>query len=178
VVPPTTNRDVLRRGLTGLRAGEGTAVAGAILTALSASGARRPNHRPVAILMISDGAQTQGRTPPLQAAQQARSRHVPIYTVALGTDAGIVERPLANGYKERIQVPPDPETLRRMAEASGGRFFAAADARSLHAVYDQLASRMGHRRTNSEITAGFAGVAGLLLLAGAALSVLWFRRAP
>jgi Ca-activated chloride channel homolog len=178
VVPPTTDRQILTRGLNGLRPGEGTAVSGAILTALSASGARRPNHRPVAILMLSDGAQTQGRTSPTAAAQQARSRQVPIYTVLVGTDAGIVERPLANGFKERIQVPPDPATLHKLADASGGQFFTTTNAQSLKTVYERLASRLGHKQANTEVTAGFAGLAGALLLAGAALSALWFRRAP
>jgi Ca-activated chloride channel family protein len=178
VVPPTTDRVILTRGLNQLRPGEGTAVSGAILTALSASGARRPNHRPVAILMLSDGAQTQGRTSPAAAAQQARSRQVPIYTVVLGTNAGIVERPLANGYKERIQVPPDPATLHRLADTSGGQFFETTNAQSLRTVYERLASKLGHRQADTEVTAGFAGLAGVLLLAGAALSALWFRRAP
>jgi Ca-activated chloride channel family protein len=178
VVPPTTDRAVLQRGLNGLRPGEGTAVSGAVLTALSASGARKPNHRPVAILMLSDGAQTQGRTNPVQAAQQARQRKVPIYTVVLGTDAGIVERPLANGLRERIMVPPDPTTLHRMADASGGQFFSAPSATALKTVYQRLASKLGHKRANTEITSVFGGVAGVLLLVGAGLSVLWFRRAP
>ena len=91
---------------------------------------------------------------------------MPIYTVLLGTNAGIVERPLANGFKERIQVPPDPTTLRRIADSSGGQFFETTNAQSLQTVYQRLASKLGHRQANTEVTAGFAGIAGVLLPAG------------
>ena len=178
-MPPTTDRLILTRGLNQLRPGEGTAVSGAILTALSASGARRPNHRPVAILMLSDGAQTQGRTSPTAAAQQARSRQVPIYTVAprderRASSSGRWRTASRSGSRCRPTRPrcaPSPAP-------SGGQFFETTNAQSLKTVYQRLASKLGHRQANTEVTAGFAGLAGVLLLVGAALSALWFRRAP
>jgi hypothetical protein len=45
-------------------------------------------------------------------------------------------------------------------------------------VYEQLGSRLGHRRQSREITDFFAGGAAALLVAGGALSALWFRRVP
>ena len=43
-------------------------------------------------------------------------------------------------------------------------------------VYERLATRIGHRTENREITDMFAGAAIVLLLAGGGLSVFWFRR--
>lgn len=179
VVLPTTDRSRFAAGVAALRPGEGTALGDAVRVALRAGGADRAGaHPPLAILLISDGAQTRGRLSPLAAARLARRRSVRVYTVALGTRDGIVERPLAGGYEERIAVPPDPRTLGAVATATGGESFTAADAERLRHVYENLASRLGRRPERREVTSAFAGGGALLLLAGAALSTFWFRRAP
>src|SRR4029079_7650385 len=67
---------------------------------------------PTAMLVISDGAQRSGRTTPAAAATQARSLHIPVYTVVIGTQDGVVNVPLAGGFNAQLRVPPDPETLR------------------------------------------------------------------
>jgi Ca-activated chloride channel homolog len=95
---------------------------------------------------------------------------VPVYTVALGTPDGIVEG--------NLPVPPDPEALRQIAQASGGQAFEASDGDQLESVYERLGSQLGTRKETREITAGFAA-AGLLLLGGALVaSVRRFGRLP
>jgi Ca-activated chloride channel family protein len=178
VILPTTDRNLFAAGLGSLRPGEGTAIGDGIGVSLRSGGALQPRHPPLAILLLSDGAQTQGRLTPAAAARLAKQHGVPVYTVALGTQDGIVERPLAGGYKERITVPPDPTTLRRIAVTTGGEFFQAPDAEHLRRVYEKLASRLGHRGAKKEITAAFAGGGALLFLVGGGLSTLWFRRFP
>ena len=178
VVFPTTDRQRVLAGIASLHPGEGTAIGDAIRVSLAAAGAQRPgrNHPPLAILMISDGAQTVGKVTPAAAARLASSRGVAVYTVALGTANGVVERPLAGGYKERIAVPPDPRTLQSLASATGGQFFTAPTAAQLSTVYTRLAKQLGHKSARREVTAAFAGAGALLFLAGGALSTLWFRR--
>ena len=75
-------------------------------------------------------------------------------------------------------MPPDRETLRRLADTSGGRYFEADDRSELDEVYERLGSQVAKRDEPREITAGFAGAGVLLLLGGAALSLHWFRRLP
>jgi Ca-activated chloride channel family protein len=129
-------------------------------------------------LLISDGAQTQGRVEPVAAAREARQQNVPVYTVSLGTPDGILERPVPGGYTERIAVPPDPQTLEQVAEASGGRFFRVANAEALQSVYKDLGSRFGKVNRLHELAVAFVGAGGILALAGGTLSLLWFRRLP
>jgi Ca-activated chloride channel family protein len=43
-------------------------------------------------------------------------------------------------------------------------------------VYDRLGSQLGRKKERRELTAGFAGGALVLLLAGAALSLRWLGR--
>jgi Ca-activated chloride channel family protein len=180
-VPPTEDRALVRGALNSLHSGEGTALGDAV--ALATRLARREQGPegtvpPTAILLISDGAQMSGRTSPGVAALDARSLHIPIYTVVVGTPEGVVNVDLAGGFKAQLRVPPSPETLKTLAEASGGEFFTARNDARLREVYEKLGSRLGHRRESREITDLFAGGSAALLLVGGALSALWFRRVP
>jgi Ca-activated chloride channel homolog len=170
-LPPTTDRGLARTALDGLRLGEGTVIGDAV--ALSTRLARR---RPTAVVVISDGANEGGRVSPATAARRARARRIPVYTVLVGTPNGRVERVLPGGFREIVQVPSSPQTLQLVARVSGGRFFTARDDRRLRDVYEKLGSRLGHRTTSREVTDVFAGGSAALLLVGAALSTLWFRR--
>jgi Ca-activated chloride channel family protein len=129
--------------------------------------------QPEAILLLSDGANTAGRVQPLEAAAQAQRLGIPVYAVALGTPGGVL--PIQG---RRVAVPPDEATLRQIAEATGGQFFAAPTERDLRAVYQEIGSRVGFEYEQHEITFAFAGAGAVLLAAGGALAVLWFNRFP
>jgi Ca-activated chloride channel homolog len=181
-LPPTDDRDTVLTGLETIVSGEGTALGEAVVLALRAArrvpGAEPGERPPASILIISDGAQTQGQVTPQQAATRARAAGVPVYAISVGTPNGIVERQLPGGFTERIRVPPDPTALRLLARGSGGEFFAVADDERLRRVYEELGSRLGTREREAEITVAFAGAGmGLMLVAGA-LSTFLFRRLP
>jgi Ca-activated chloride channel family protein len=181
ILPATTNREVAKRALANLRAGDGTALGEGIARAVQVTQRVRTadGHRPpAAILVLSDGAQTQGVLQPLPAAQRARRLRIPVYTVAFGTNAGVVEVVDDEGFKTRVTVPPDPPTLRRVAAATGGRFYAAPTAAQLNAVYEELGSRVGKVKEDREITAAFAAGGAALLLAAGGLSAFLFGRLP
>jgi Ca-activated chloride channel homolog len=180
-VPPTEERGLVRSALKSLKSGEGTALGDAVALGTRLARAERTSDGrvlPTAMLVISDGAQMSGRTTPAAAAEQARSLHIPVYTVVVGTPEGVVNVPLAGGYQAQIRVPPSPETLRNVAGATGAQFFTAPDAKSLRQIYEKLGSRLGHRSEKREITDLFAGGSAAFLLFGGALSALWFRKVP
>jgi Ca-activated chloride channel family protein len=128
------------------------------------------------MLLISDGARDGGRTDPRVAARQAKAAHLPVSTVLVGTEAGIVTVALTGGYKEQIRVPANVGMLRLVARVSGGRYYQARTAAALRKVYEQLATRTGHTTKQREISDVFAAGGIVLLLTGAALSAFWFRR--
>jgi Ca-activated chloride channel homolog len=178
-VAPTDDRELVRQGIAALRPREGTALGDAVLLSARLGLRQRASDGsvpPTSVLVISDGARDGGQVTPQAAAQRARALHVPVYTLLLGTQAGVVQQPLPGGYVETIRVPPDPTTLQLIARTTGGQFFQAATGEELRAVYERLGSRLGHKTESREISDFFAGGAGLLVLAGAALSVFWFRR--
>ncbi|MDQ2969148.1 MAG: VWA domain-containing protein [Actinomycetota bacterium] len=180
-VPPTEERELVRSSLKSLRSGQGTALGDAVALGNRLAHAERTSDGkipPTAMLVISDGAQMSGRTTPATAAAAARSLHIPVYTVLVGTPDGVVNVPLAGGFTAQLRVPPSPETLRLVARVTGGQFFTAPDAERLRQIYEKLGSRLGHRRQSREITDLFAGGSAAFLLFGGALSALWFRRVP
>lgn len=136
VAPVTTDRDLVRSSLDFLIPLRGTALGDAV--ALSAEVARnavgpkperslasvaapsRPES-PAAVLLLSDGFQTTGVLGPSEGAAHAKSLGIPVYTIALGTQDGVLEFDLG-GNRERIPVPPDREALRLIADETGGRF--------------------------------------------------------
>jgi Ca-activated chloride channel family protein len=96
--------------------------------------------------------------------------------VLVGTPNGIVTAPLVGGYQEQIRVPPSPGTLQLVAQTTGGQFFRVRTSAALNKVYEHLATRVGHRTQDREVSDVFAGGSILALLAAGALSMFWFRR--
>jgi Ca-activated chloride channel family protein len=133
---------------------------------------------PLVVLLLSDGANTQGRTQPMEAASDAKELGVPVFTIALGTDQGMVDVPDESGTMRRIPVPPDELTLQRIAETTGARFFAAPTSGDLKDVYRELGSKIGFVKEKQEVTVLFSATALLFLVAGASLSLNWFSRFP
>ena len=140
---------------------------------------------PVSILFLSDGAQTRGLLQPLEGAQLAKEACFPVYTIALGTPEGVIERGPFGGIpgspqnsSQVIPVPPDPETLRAIARTTGGEFSEARTAESLTKAYDNLGSRLGRETGQSEITWLFVAIAAALLLLGTAIGAFVSPRLP
>jgi Ca-activated chloride channel family protein len=163
-----------RSAIASLHAGGGgTAIGDAIVTAIRVlDGVRGPNGKrpPSAIVLLSDGGSNVGVSA-VAAARQAAARHIPIYTVALGTPYGTIPGPHGS-----VPVPLSSSELAQIARASDGRAYTAANGAKVSAVYAHLAAQLGHKNVKREITAGFAGGGLALLLIGGILSLAWFGR--
>ena len=138
---------------------------------------------PVSILFLSDGAQTRGLLQPLEGAQLAKDACFPVYTIALGTPDGVIERGPFGGIPgqdsgELIPVPPDPATLRAIAETTGGEFSEARTSDALERAYENLGSRLGREPGESEITWLFLAIGGVLLLLAAGMAAVVSPRFP
>jgi Ca-activated chloride channel family protein len=196
---PTTDRAAVYEAVASLHAEGATAMGDGIERALdvkrpptppSTGGAARPapsppphqaggeTEAPLVVLLLSDGANTQGRTQPMEAAADAKALGVPVFTIALGTEQGMVDVPDETGNLRRIPVPPDKLTLQRIAETTGARFFAAPSNDDLREVYRELGSKIGFVKEQQEVTVVFAATGLLFLVAGAAMSLVWFSRFP
>ena len=177
---PTTDRFAVRQALSTIKPAGSTATGDALNLALHAAlqptrpGAKPP---PAAIVLLSDGKSVRGSNP-VEVAQEAARNRVRIYTVALGTDQGTIPTHRANGTAGTVRVPPDPATLRRIADITHARSFAIDDPTALADVYARLGSQIALRKQPREITAGFAGGALALIVIAGCCSLIWFGRLP
>jgi len=206
LVPPTTDRAAVRDALASLRADGSTAMGDGLSNALDAieaarqadagapggagtgtpdpggagSGGTEPGGStgpPAVTLLLSDGANMAG-VDPLGQAERARDLNVPVYTIALGTADGVLQRRDALGGLRLQPVPPDPDTLARIAETTNARFFQAPTSRNLNQVYESLGSHIGFRTEEREVTVAFAAAALILLAAAGALRARRAARLP
>lgn len=180
-VAPTEDRALVETALDTLIPGEGTAIGDAVALSVQVGQPQVESEEPPpprAIVLISDGARDGGRIEPAEAAQAAKERGVPVYSVLVGTSQGVIEETLTGGLRRIIQVPPSPETLQQIATTTGGAFFEAANPDELSRVYEDLGSRLGTRDESREVTDVFAALAAGLLLVAGTISALLFRRVP
>lgn len=169
VQAPSEDHSAARRVVDAQQAGGATDTGDALAVAIqaltnSASGGKLP---PSSIVLLSDGRTTTGRDP-VGVAREAARLHIPIYTVSLGTENALIPNP--GGFGPPVPVPPDPDTLRQIARASGGRAFTAEDDSQLSSIYKALGSQLGTKGKKSEITATFALGGIAMLIAAAAAS--------
>ena len=177
VQAPSSDHDNARRIVDGQVADGATATGAALEVAIDALKNDKQNGKrpPSAIILLSDG-KTTVPPDPVPVARTAGQLKIPIYTVALGTRDATVPNP--NPFGTPLLVAPDPETLRQIAQVSGGKAFTAEDSDSLKSIYKTLGSQLGTKTQKKQITATFA-IGGLVLLLGAAVSSLrWAGRLP
>ncbi|MES2785219.1 MAG: VWA domain-containing protein [Pseudomonadota bacterium] len=124
-----------------------------------------------AIIMLTDGQRTTG-VDPLEAAKIAADRGVRVYTVGIGTVDG--ETIGFEGWSMRVRL--DEETLKSIANKTSADYYYAGTAADLKKVYETLSSRLTVEKKETEVSALFALVAGILALLSAGLSLLWFNR--
>ena len=171
LVPPTTAHNTVENAINSIQLQDSTAIGEGIATALRAlqqapKDPKNPNSiAPGAIVLLSDGSNTTGRSPQ-QAAAEARTAKVPIYTIAYGTENGYVD---LDGKRE--PVPVDHQEMKQIAAATNGDYFAAATAEQLKKVYENIGSDVGYEKADREVTARFAGY-GLALAVLAALGAI------
>ena len=173
VEAPTDDHDKIAALIDALAADGGTATGDALDSALKLVDGPAGERPPSAIVLLSDGETTTGRDP-VEVAREAKRLKIPIHTFALGTSEGVIQTP--DGAL--IPVPPDPETMRRIAELSGGRSFAVEEGEDLTGLYRDLGSRVATEKEEREITAAFAAGGALLLIGAAGFGVRATARLP
>lgn len=130
-VAPTQERTEVLDALGTFETSFGTLIGDGLDEALdSIEDARDGGESPAAAVLLSDGRDTGSLIEPAVAADRAQSMGVPVFTVVMGQVEG-AETGLA-----------DLETLREIAEISGGETFTAETADELTARYENLGSQL------------------------------------
>ncbi|SRR6266545_1537958 len=145
-------------------------------------------YAPDIIVLLTDGASNAGPLP-LDAAQQAADRGVRVYTIGFGTEHGS-EFPNCGqqfqsggfggggfggggfgggGFRRGI----DEDTLKQIADVTGGTYYAAESAGELQNVFQNLPTYLIMKHEISEISVVFTAIGALLAAIAVGLSLLW-----
>ena len=178
VVPPTLNRDIVKRAIADLRLEDATAIGEAVFACLDAihtfaqtSVAPDDKPPPARIVLMSDGANNKGRSVQ-EAAAAAKKAGVPVSTIAFGTDTGTVNVP---GYGPQ-SVPADKPTLRALAQATGGSYHEAPSSEALQSAYRDIGQQVGYTTSHKIISWRFLATGLLFALAAGGTAMLWAGR--
>jgi Ca-activated chloride channel family protein len=133
----------------------------------------RGTYTSAAIVLLTDGENTTSPDP-LEAAQTASDRGVRIHTVGIGSAAGSILE--IEGYSIRSQL--DEEMLQQISRLTDGTYYNAENEQELAAIYNNLNPQLVIKPEEMEVTAVLAGLSIVILLIGAAFSLMWFSRLP
>jgi len=116
-------------------AGKQTAIGDAI--GLAVKRLRKVPKGKAALILMTDGANTSGVVTPRQAADLAAQAGLKIYTIGVGADEMWVQGIFGN-RKVNPSQDLDEETLKYIADKTGGVYFRAKDKNGLEKIYDRL----------------------------------------
>jgi Ca-activated chloride channel family protein len=202
-IPPTTDKDALIEAINNFTTARGTAIGSAILTSIDsiaainptvapsgvdAESAQRSGYAADVIVVLTDGANTQG-VEPATAAESAAVRGLRVFTIGFGTTtpsrmactgrqaggwAGGPGGGFGGGGSRNPRVM-DEGTLQAVAEITGGQYYKAESADQLQGALGDLPSQVAVVRKHVDIASWFAGAGGLLVAVGVGLSLWWNR---
>ena len=100
------------------------------------------------IILLTDGVNNRGEIAPETAAEIAKTYNVCVYTIGVGAN-GEAPYPVMTPWGVEVRKMPveiDEDLLKRVAEATGGRYFRATDNTKLSEIYSEI-GRMEKVRT-------------------------------
>ncbi|HOE65806.1 MAG TPA: VWA domain-containing protein [Candidatus Hydrogenedentes bacterium] len=188
--PLTLDYDVLRREVALASIDDedpkknGTAIGSAI--GLAASKLRKSEAKSKVVVLLTDGRNNAGELDPITAAQIASDFDVRIYTIGAGTGGEVLipTRSLFGTVMQPTNLPIDEDTLKKIAAATNGRYFRAADTESLEGAYDEINKlekseiQIDDYYEHEDVFAPWAILGGAALAASLFSRRMWFETVP
>lgn len=189
LVSPTPDHNATKNALDKLKLAEKTATGEGVFAALDqiqtlnsvlgGSKAAPPAH----IVLLSDGKQTVPESPDdprggFTAARKAKEEGIPVSTISFGTMHGSIELEGQGGQPQRVPVPVDDDSLRKIANLSGGNFYTASSLDELNEVYATLQKQIGYERQRGDVSRWWFIPGTLLVIIGTLGALFLNRRLP
>ncbi len=137
-VPLTLDRETVKvlllEAFIGL-AGEKTAIGDAITLAVKLIHDQAGAAGEQVLVLLTDGANTAGEVDPLKAAELAQQVGLRIYTIGIGAEQLDVSSLIGGRRRINPSADLDEDTLIKIAELTGGRYFRARDTATLQEIY-------------------------------------------
>ncbi|MEE3234093.1 MAG: VWA domain-containing protein [Candidatus Latescibacterota bacterium] len=167
--PLTLDYKILLEFLKGIpiaeKSWDGTAIGMALINAVNRL--REAEGRSQVIILLTDGVNNAGEIDPQTAAETADAVGVRVYTIGIGSD-GSIRRAVPGIFGARYQnvdVEIDEETLRIVAEKTGGKYYRATSEEKLEQIYEEI-GQLERTEITSEIHVEYSERYTLFLWAG------------
>ena len=128
---------------------------------------------PAAIVLLTDGENTANPNP-VEAALRAAEQGVRVYTIGVGSAAGITLT--VNDFTVFTQL--NEPMLQQIALLTDGQYYNAESEEDLREIYQNLDVQVVVKPRKTEVTSIFTGISILLMLVGGGFSMVWFNRLP
>lgn len=143
LLPLTLDLKLVRRAISDLRTGflgSGTNIGDAL--ALGVARGLQSLAKNKVIILLTDGVSNVGTMTPIQAAEEAKNANIKVYAIAIGGD-GDARIPVPGGFgRQHFQYIPggsfDVDTLKKIAEMTGGEVFRADNEKALKNVLNEI----------------------------------------
>ena len=186
VSPLTLDHDWLIRNLDRVKIGlveDGTAIGSGLASAVARLKDR--DSKTKIIVLLTDGSNNAGKVQPLTAAEAGRALGIKIYSIGAGSNGPVpvpMKDPFGRTVYQKVVFDFDEKLLEQIAKIGEGKYFRAADTRSMDATFREI-DRLEKTKIEVEKTAEYRDLfpwllfpALLLLAAEAVLSrTLWSR---
>ena len=171
--PLTLDHDFFQLNLDRLQLGiveDGTAIGSSLTAALNRL--RDVESKSRIVILMTDGQNNSGKVPPLTAAEAAEALGVKIYTIGVGTK-GMAPYPQKGPFGRtnfvQMKVNIDEETLKGIADKTGGKYYRADNSESFRQIYEEIDSLEKtevemQQYTKHEVLATWFLLPGLILL--------------
>ncbi len=176
--PITLDRQALSRSLeqvelsTRLGLDDGTAIGLGIANA--ASMLAQSDAKSKVLILLTDGVNNSGEIDPITAAEAARALGIKIYAIG-AAKPGQVPVPLLDAFGKMDvtfrESEIDEETLRQVADLTGGQYFRAEDTQGLRAIYDAI-DRLEKSKVEIQVFNQYTELMGWLLVPALAILLL------
>lgn len=140
--PLTSDYSVLVELLSDVEIGQledGTAIGDALATATHRLGTSASKTK--IVILLTDGENNAGSIEPGTAASFAQSFDIKVYTIGMGKEGGAripyADTTFGKRYRE-VLTYLDEDTLKQIADITGGRYFRATDTQSLKQIYAEI----------------------------------------
>jgi Ca-activated chloride channel family protein len=141
--PLTTDHTVLKNLFSSVKTGmvqDGTAIGMGLATAVSRLKDSKAKSK--VVILLTDGVNNSGSIAPELAADLARPFGIRIYTIGVGTK-GMAYSPVGiypNGQYayDYVKVDIDEAVLKKISNATGGKYFRATNNAKLKAIYAEI----------------------------------------
>ncbi|NQY87844.1 MAG: VWA domain-containing protein [Colwellia sp.] len=129
-----TVKQMLDESVLGL-VGRKTAIGDAIALAVKRFDAKQESNK--ILLLLTDGQNTAGKITPEQALELAIAKDITIYSIGIGADV-MLQQSLFGTRRVNPSSELDEETLTKLAQQTGGKYFRAKDSQGMELIYSLL----------------------------------------